>query len=145
MLEHVHNVKDFYLQMAKITKMGGYAYHGIDLRDHLNYFRPLEFLKLSKLEYSSINTENRLRSIDHLNHFKNAGFEIISVKYGYIDKLEFKNLNSILTKTNYSYKYMDVPEILTEKDFSELNSDFRGYPSRELSITGIGILGRKYR
>jgi SAM-dependent methyltransferase len=143
-LEHVHNVKDVYSQISKITKVGGYAYHTIDLRDHLNYFRPLEFLKLSKNDYLKINTENRLRSIDHLNYFKKNSFEILTVKYHFIKRSEFENLSSFIKETDNCDKYLEVPEILSDIDRSQLHPDFQKYDLRELSIIGISILARKY-
>jgi SAM-dependent methyltransferase len=143
-LEHVHDVDRFYSKLSQITKVGGYSYHGIDLRDHLNYFKPLEFLKLSQDEYFNINTENRLRSLDHLNYFKKHGFNILNVNYHFIKRSEFKNLTSVINETENCDKYIEVPEILSDIDRSQLHPDFQKYDLRELSIIGISILARKY-
>jgi hypothetical protein len=57
------------------------AVHAIDLRDHANYFRPLDFLRLSEEEYVPRATENRWRASDFLAEFARAGFEIVFQRY----------------------------------------------------------------
>jgi SAM-dependent methyltransferase len=143
-LEHVHNVSSFYRKLSEVTKAGGFSYHSIDLRDHLNFFRPLEFLRMSPSEYSSINTENRLRSIDHIKYLEELNFEILKLEFDYIEPGEFLGLESVITKTLISSDYLSVPELFSDNQKMQLDKLFWDYENRELGIVGVRILARKF-
>jgi len=41
-------------EMARVTRPGGFSFHIVDLRDHRNFSRPLEFLKLPQAEWTRV-------------------------------------------------------------------------------------------
>ena len=142
-LEHVKNVFSFYNNLSEITNFHGYSYHYIDLRDHRYFAKPLEFLKLSEKEYSVINTENRLRSIDHLNYLREFGFEILDTEFQYISPVGYIGIDSEITQIDSVKKYDDIPEVLTELDLLKFDVKFQSYSRRELGIIGITVLAKK--
>jgi hypothetical protein len=60
------------------------AIHGIDLRDHADFSKPLDFLIHSPEDYvlRTQATENRWRSSDFLDCFASEGFEILKHLFG---------------------------------------------------------------
>jgi len=142
-LEHVKNIYSFYENLRDITNLHGYSYHYIDLRDHRYFAKPLEFLKLSEKEYGIIATENRLRSIDHLNYLRDFGFEIIDTEFEYISPVGYTDIDSEITRVDSVKNYDDIPEVLTELDLLKLDVKFQSYPRRELGIIGITVLAKK--
>ena len=79
-LEHVKDPHAVLRNMFRMARPGGWNYHTIDLRDHTNFDRPLDFLALEELEYVN-GTENRLRASEWLHLFQHSGFEIRMVRY----------------------------------------------------------------
>jgi SAM-dependent methyltransferase len=79
--EHVTDPRSVVERSFQLLRPGGMAVHAIDLRDHANYFRPLDFLRLSEEEYVPRATENRWRASDFLAEFARAGFEIVFQRY----------------------------------------------------------------
>lgn len=86
-LEHVSNLPTMYLEMNRVTKMGGAISHVVDLRDHFrrrflgNCARFLQYSdRLWNLMtcYSPART-NRFRCCDHLQMLEDSGFEILSI------------------------------------------------------------------
>jgi hypothetical protein len=143
-LEHVMDVKGFYAKMSSIAADGGWVYHRIDLKDHLNFFSPLEFLKYSDEEYSLINTENRLRVSDHVDLLKLNNFIVKDIEYRYIDPNRYSSNGDYLTgKLLKTHDYNEVPEVVSPEHFSNLNSRFKKYSRRELSILEVDILAQK--
>jgi SAM-dependent methyltransferase len=76
-LEHVKDPEAIARRAFALLAPGGYTWHGIDLRDHRDFARPLAFLEMSPDEYAAVNTENRLRASDWRRVFTEAGFEIV--------------------------------------------------------------------
>lgn len=106
-------------------KKGSYTAHNIDLRDHSNFSKPFEFLKMSKEEWrvrfnnSNIHFyENRWRMKDYIDAFKKRGFTIIST-----------SINSQVE--------------VTEEMKKQFHSDFQKYTLDELSVTGMLIVAKK--
>ena len=58
----------------------------IDLRDHRDFTRPLDFLCMTPDEYAEIATENRLRASDWQRLFDEAGFETLERRYTTVPK-----------------------------------------------------------
>ncbi|HEV2913238.1 MAG TPA: class I SAM-dependent methyltransferase [Pyrinomonadaceae bacterium] len=77
-LEHVKRPRAVIQNMFRMLKPGGIAVHGIDLRDHTDFSKPLDFLMYSPEDYvlKTQATENRWRASDFLDCFKSEGFEI---------------------------------------------------------------------
>ncbi|MGH7068465.1 MAG: class I SAM-dependent methyltransferase, partial [Acetobacteraceae bacterium] len=76
-LEHVRDPRRVARKMAELLPSGGLMWHSIDFRDHRDFDRPLEFLKLTADEYAPIATENRLRASDWIGELEQSGFEVL--------------------------------------------------------------------
>lgn len=84
-LEHVVDVQLFIDKTFELLDSGGYAFHWIDLRDHRDFFRPLEFLKIRSLEWKDLYSDdgyflhgNQLRCSDFRRLFIQSGFNVIA-------------------------------------------------------------------
>jgi predicted SAM-dependent methyltransferase len=89
----------------------------IDLQDHYSYFdnhlSVYNFLQFSEREWAKYNHpiqyQNRLRSSDFINFFKEVGFEILEIEKEYPDLSEEKELKSInLNKKFSNYNFEDL-------------------------------------
>ncbi|HEX5053022.1 MAG TPA: methyltransferase domain-containing protein [Planctomycetota bacterium] len=83
-LEHVDKPREVVARMFDLLRPGGHAWHSIDLRDHSDFARPLEFLRMTADQYAAIGTENRLRASDWEALFAEAGFECLDRKFSTI-------------------------------------------------------------
>ncbi len=81
-LEHVEDPKSAAREMMRVTRPGGFGIHQIDFRDHRDFSKPLEYLLLSRTEFSRYfvyaqgSCGNRWRQSDFINVFNEAGFAI---------------------------------------------------------------------
>jgi hypothetical protein len=81
-LEHVENLEATTRNLAAVTELGGYGFHQIDLRDHRDFDRPLEFLTLSARAFERLRSESFCecgcpwRMPDFKAAFEIAGFQI---------------------------------------------------------------------
>jgi SAM-dependent methyltransferase len=53
-LEHVQDIDMTAANLAAVTRPGGYGFHQVDLRDHRDFSRPLEYLTMSRAEYDAM-------------------------------------------------------------------------------------------
>jgi SAM-dependent methyltransferase len=79
--EHVNNPGKAIRNIARMLAPGGVTTHQIDLRDHRNFDRPLEFLRYSNLEWAlrtshALGRTNRWRASDYREAFTQAGLEV---------------------------------------------------------------------
>ncbi len=96
-------------ELARITKKGGIGFHQIDLRDHRNYNKPLEFLtfpdklflKIKKMTDARFG--NRLRYNEYKEIFEEAGFLVEFKVDSFADEAY---LNTILKKALPKYRQM---------------------------------------
>ncbi len=123
--EHFNEPRKTIGRLFQVLRPGGVTAHSIDLRDHDDFSRPYEFLKLSAEEWRSRFTEenlhnftNRWRAVDFQRAFEDAGFEILEDKR------------------------REQAEV-TEELQRALHSDFQGYSLEELSATNLWIVARK--
>jgi len=81
-LEHVEDPQSAAREMMRVTRPGGFGIHQIDFRDHRDFSKPLEYLLLSRAEFSRYfvyaqgSCGNRWRQSDFINVFNEAGFAI---------------------------------------------------------------------
>jgi SAM-dependent methyltransferase len=81
-LEHVEDPRSAAREMMRVTRPGGFGIHQIDFRDHRDFSRPLEYLLMSRTEFSRYfayahgSCGNRWRQSDFINVFSEAGFAI---------------------------------------------------------------------
>jgi len=109
--------------IARMLKPGGVTSHVIDLRDHRNFSKPLEFLKLSERRwrlassYRSMPT-NRWRAPQLRSAFEDAGLVI--------ERFEVTERAK-----------------LNEQIRSSLATPFREMPLDDLSVVGLLLVARK--
>ncbi len=56
-LEHVSDFRKVARELARVTKAGGVHAHQIDFRDHRDFDRPLEYLRLDQKGYAALRQE----------------------------------------------------------------------------------------
>lgn len=76
--EHVSDPSAVLANTFRVLKPGGWCFHAIDLRDHRDFSRPLEFLKLSDKSYRQAcpQGENRWRASDFLQACVETGWQV---------------------------------------------------------------------
>lgn len=146
-LEHVADPEGTARKMAEILPLGGLMFHSIDFRDHHDFEKPLEFLKLSANEYAPIATENRLRAGDWTNLLEKYGFEIVER----CDQTVLLEPSQCMPDSRPESRYRfygpgeKVQATVTEKERQTFAAPFNSKSLEELSITRSQILCRKFR
>ncbi|WP_156120348.1 methyltransferase domain-containing protein, partial [Aeromonas finlandensis] len=84
-MEHVVDIHSFVAKTYDLLASGGFAFHWIDLRDHRDFSRPLDFLKIGKSEWCEYYANaghflhgNQLRYSDYRQVFLQHGFRIVA-------------------------------------------------------------------
>lgn len=96
-------------ELARVTVKGGLGFHQIDLRDHRDFTKPLEFLTFSDKMYSRINKMtdachgNRLRYNEYNEIFEKVGFEVSFKPNMFAEEIYLK---SILNQAQPKYRHM---------------------------------------
>jgi len=80
-LEHIHDIRKAISEISRVTKLGGFGFHQIDLRDHFVKTKPLRLLQYSDLLWNLMTSNrpgytNRLRLPDYLKLFKSHRFTV---------------------------------------------------------------------
>ncbi len=141
-MEHMRNLSEVVNSLHNIASRDCIAIHAIDARDHTDFMNPLKFLYLKDeefdLQYS--HDHNRWRISDYVQIFLDAGWKVK-------DRLYFSNVlptlpngnTDIYSMLNYGLENMIVSEVekvsnvITKKEFSMLDKQFRRYTLNELS------------
>jgi SAM-dependent methyltransferase len=80
-MEHLRNASRAIEQLSRVTRAGGVGFHQIDLRDHRDFDRPLEYLTLTEDALNELMDErdyscgNALRYTDFEQLFEQHGFD----------------------------------------------------------------------
>ena len=84
-MEHVVDINSFVAKTYELLALGGFAFHWIDLRDHRDFSRPLDFLTIGKSEWCEYYGDsghffhgNQLRYSDYRQIFLQHGFRIVA-------------------------------------------------------------------
>ncbi len=143
-LEHVMQPEAVVRRMAELLRSGAHVFHGVDLRDHHNFWDPLRFLTMLPADYDKVKTENRLRLSDWLALFDQHGFELIDARYTTLAADEIGRGVPIAEAGNRFYqKYDDIVPWVTDVMREEFTAPYRSKDLRDLSITSILVLFRK--
>lgn len=103
-------------ELARITKNGGLGFHQIDLRDHRDYSKPLEFLtfpdkmffKIKKMTDARFG--NRIRYNEYNEIFKKYGFTVVFKPDSFADSAYLK---ALMKKANPKFRRMSEESIGT--------------------------------
>ncbi len=125
-LEHVRDPGETIRSIHRVLVPGGVTAHIVDLRDHENFGKPLEFLKVPSPEweprFSTPETHhlylNRWRAGDFREAFEDCGFEILLFE---------------------ATSRWPVDEALR----GALQPEFRSRPLEDLGVTGIFVVARR--
>lgn len=138
-LEHVHDPRAVVARMYELLRAGGHAWHCIDLRDHRDFARPLDFLTMTREQYAAIDTENRLRASDWRALFVAQGFEVIDTQYSSLRPGCERPSNASLVHSAAPPSEPWVDAALR----STFRPPFASLDLVDLSILGITLLCRK--
>lgn len=128
--EHFYDISAAFREMARVTRPGGFGHHVIDLRDHRDFSRPLEYLLMNEgdfwREFINRHAEcgNRLRECEFLAVVRDAGFEPIA--------------NRATLKIASDYLEEFIPRLR-----SAGNERYRHFTADELQPSGIALTLRK--
>jgi SAM-dependent methyltransferase len=110
-LEHVLDPARAVASISRLLKPGGVTSHQIDLRDHRDFSRPLEFLRWSarvwKLAHSHTGYTNRWRRSDWTAAFADAGLDVISAVSTHEERPELLDR----TRFHASFASRDVDDL----------------------------------
>lgn len=125
-LEHVADPEKTVRSIHRVLRKGGITAHQIDMRDHADFSKPLEFLKVDEQTWNKQWEDpkhaawylNRWRLSDFKDVFQHAGFRILKL-----------DINA---------------ELPVEESFRRtLDARFQKYSLEDLSATGVMIIARK--
>lgn len=124
--EHIADPMKTIAAIHRVLRKGGVTAHQIDLRDHRDFSKPLEFLKIDagawKEKYRNPAMAhlymNRWRTSDFKAAFEKRGFQVLKVQ------------------PNETYP-------VTEEMRKSLHQDFQKYSLEDLSIVGVLIIAKK--
>jgi SAM-dependent methyltransferase len=83
-VEHLYDPEAAFQRLFEATKPGGFGFHAVDFRDHLDFEQPLEFLSMPDGEYAREfgfrhgERGNRLRPSELTDIICSVGFELLS-------------------------------------------------------------------
>ncbi len=87
--EHITDVEKTVAAILKVLRKGGISAHNFDMRDHMDFSKPLEFLKVDEPAWKARFTgekaysyTNRRRLSDMVKAMEAAGFKILKVAPG---------------------------------------------------------------
>jgi len=124
--EHIADPLKTIAAIHRVLRKGGITAHQIDLRDHRDFSRPLEFLKIDagtwKNEYKDPARApwymNRWRASEFKGAFEKQGFQVLKLQ------------------PNENYP-------VSEELRKSLHQDFQKYSLEDLSIVGVLIIAKK--
>ena len=110
--EHFDHPDRVIRRIFPALRPGGLTAHAIDLRDHIDFKKPLEFLKVGPAEYrhASPYGTNRWRASDFEQAFSAAGFHILkfeTVERHEISDAEYESFDTYF-KTRYPRSILEV-------------------------------------
>ena len=149
-MEHLENTREVLDNLHRMLRPGGWSFHLIDLRDHSDFSKPLEFLKYDRAEYQRIggSFQNRLRAGDFVALFEESGYRIERVGYmtqppGVINSstTDLFDMGSMSIADMYQYTSIDsLDQHIDDSLFASFHPDFQAKSRQELSVMGMCII-----
>jgi SAM-dependent methyltransferase len=149
-MEHLEDARGVLVNLHRMLRPGGWSFHLIDLRDHKDFRKPLEFLKRSQAEHDQMggSFQNRLRAGDFIDLFEQTGYRIDWV--GYMprppevvgrDRTDLFELSSTPIPELYPHKSLEaVKPCIGDELFASFHPDFRTKTRQELSVMGMCVV-----
>lgn len=149
-MEHLEDPRGVLLNLHRMLRPGGWSFHLIDLRDHKDFRKPLEFLKRGQAEHNKMggSFQNRLRAGDYLELFQQTGYRIEWV--GYMpgapsvagrDKTDLFEMASRPVTELYPHRSIEAVESCIDDElFASFHADFRTRTRQELSVMGMCVV-----
>lgn len=123
-LEHVRDPDAVARETARVLAPSGVALHQIDLRDHRDFSKPLEFLRLPSSEWERLERESGL---EHVNRLRRSGWERTFAGSG-------ASLLAVVP---------DITEASAPALRASLAPEFRSLPDEDLAtLSGLFVLKR---
>lgn len=148
-MEHLENTRPVLANLHRILRPNGWSFHLIDLRDHKDFRKPLEFLKRDKSEHERMggSFQNRLRAKDFLKLFDETGYRVDWVGYmprpsSVVDShtTDLFDMASTPVSEIYPHRSIDAIEPFIEDElFASFHPDFRSKTRQELSVMGMCV------
>ena len=144
-MEHVSNPVAVIQNSFRMLKPGGICIHCIDHRDHRDFTKPIEFLKMTPEQYTNAtgDSENRWRFGQFQKLYRDTGFEEVE-NLLYTKPLEInaskttdnaeRLLRSQVLADGVYSSLMDIYPWVSSKDVDEMAEPFRNMDSRDLSV-----------
>jgi SAM-dependent methyltransferase len=152
-LEHVRKPREVIAKCHRLLRPGGHCLHAIDLRDHADFRRPVEFLKEREADYLARTggPENRVRAQEFLEIFGGAGFEVVAARFRDADlKLAAGGttdlVDLLLTPMDALCPRKSLDEVVPWVDEAMragFASPFREKSLQDLSTLGLFVVARK--
>lgn len=152
-LEHVDRPAEVVAKCYALLRPGGWCLHAVDLRDHRDFSRPLEFLKLTPEQYRAAtgDSENRVRAGEWLDLFRAAGFEIAAARFQDVPlQLNERGSSDLVDMASWPLEKFfpagsleEVRPWVSDQERAGFAAPFRDMDPRDLSVLGLLVIGRK--
>jgi len=152
-LEHVDKPRAVLAKSFELLKSGGWCYHAIDLRDHSDFNRPVDFLTMTEEAYREATggSENRVRAKEYVELFRSVGFEIVATRFQDQPlKLTNEGRSDLIDMASWPleafYPCSSLDEVtpwVTEEERATFVMPYRAMDLRNLSALGVLVIARK--
>jgi SAM-dependent methyltransferase len=141
-LEHLTDPHGVFRHLRPALAPDGWMCHVVDMRDHEDFARPLQFLTVEASKYQNRLGAwcNRLRHSDFLEMFRHTGFELCASRVSNFNDLDDRKSTDfwkmMATGLDQVYRNELDPEDLwvSDEQIARLHPDYRHYSRADLSI-----------
>ena len=148
-LEHVEETSPLLSNALRMMKGNGWCYHVIDLRDHRNFSRPLEFLKCGPDEFRRVYSGSRARYREHVAEFIRCGYAVDFVEYATPPPAISPSKTDCFAPLTRRIEDMFVSNVkdievwVTEEMRAQFSEEYRSQSLSDLSVTQVSVAAHK--
>jgi SAM-dependent methyltransferase len=114
-LEHVPDISLAFSVLQRISRVGGWGFHQVDLRDHRDFTRPLEFLLLHDDVWTLndiFHSGNRMRLCQMLDMFSGHNFQVVEADCNMVAENEYvENFLARIKNSDSKFKDFSAEEL----------------------------------